>query len=118
LETVSKSASVKDLQLSPEGNYELALTARKNSAYRSGCHKHIIFIDLLTRPGFSPEEPPQFPLPRQAVRKSRPALNSSAGVDVRTVQDWLGHESLATTQKYLEPSKETEKQLEAMKLPF
>jgi hypothetical protein len=30
----------------------------------------------------------------------------------------IGHESLATTQKYLEPSKETEKQLEAMKLPF
>ena len=41
-----------------------------------------------------------------------------AGIDVRTVQDWLGHESLATTQKYLEPSKETEKQLEEMKLPF
>jgi integrase len=36
-----------------------------------------------------------------------------AGIDVRTVQEWLGHESLATTQKYLEPSKETEKQLEA-----
>jgi integrase len=36
------------------------------------------------------------------------------GIDVRTVQEWLGHESLATTQKYLEPSKETEKQLEAM----
>jgi hypothetical protein len=34
------------------------------------------------------------------------------------VQGWLGHESLATTQKYLEPSKETEKQLEEMKLPF
>ena len=31
---------------------------------------------------------------------------------------WPSHESLATTQKYLEPSKETEKQLEAMKLPF
>ena len=31
---------------------------------------------------------------------------------------WLDHESLATTQKYLEPSKETEKQLEEMKLPF
>ena len=30
----------------------------------------------------------------------------------------LGHESLATTQKYLEPSKDTEKQLEEMKLPF
>jgi site-specific recombinase XerD len=28
-----------------------------------------------------------------------------AGIDVRTVQAWLGHESLATTQKYLEPSK-------------
>lgn len=27
-----------------------------------------------------------------------------AGIDVRTVQAWLGHESLATTQKYLEPS--------------
>jgi integrase len=35
-----------------------------------------------------------------------------------TIQVWLGHESLATTQKYLEPSKETKKQLEAMKLPF
>jgi integrase len=41
-----------------------------------------------------------------------------AGIDVRTVQTWLGHESLATTQKYLEPSKETEAQLERMKLPF
>jgi len=41
-----------------------------------------------------------------------------AGIDVRTVQAWLGHESLATTQKYLEPSKETEKALGKMKLPF
>jgi site-specific recombinase XerD len=41
-----------------------------------------------------------------------------AGIDVRTVQSWLGHESLATTQKYLEPSKETEKQLAKMRLPF
>ena len=41
-----------------------------------------------------------------------------AGIDVRTVQSWLGHESLATTQKYLEPSRETEKQLNRMKLPF
>jgi hypothetical protein len=30
----------------------------------------------------------------------------------------VGHESPATTQKYFEPSKETEKQLEAMKLLF
>ena len=41
-----------------------------------------------------------------------------AGIDVRTVQTWLGHESLATTQKYLEPSKETEEQLNRMKLPL
>ena len=39
-------------------------------------------------------------------------------IDVRTVQVWLGHESLATTQKYLEPSKETEKRIDKMKLPF
>jgi site-specific recombinase XerD len=37
---------------------------------------------------------------------------------VRTVQTWLGHEALATTQKYLEPSKETQKQLARMKMPF
>ena len=41
-----------------------------------------------------------------------------AGIDVRTVQSWLGHESLATTQKYLEPSRDTEKALSRMKLPF
>ncbi|MGA8274512.1 MAG: site-specific integrase [Candidatus Sulfotelmatobacter sp.] len=41
-----------------------------------------------------------------------------AGIDVYTVQSWLGHESLATTQKYLEPSKETEEQLNKMKLPL
>ena len=29
-----------------------------------------------------------------------------------------GHEFLATTQKYLEPSKETKKQLAKMKMPF
>jgi site-specific recombinase XerD len=28
------------------------------------------------------------------------------GIDVRTVQAWLGYQSLATTQKCLEPSKE------------
>jgi integrase len=41
-----------------------------------------------------------------------------AGIDVRTVQAWLGHESLATTQKYLEPSRDTEKTLSRMRLPF
>jgi integrase/recombinase XerD len=39
------------------------------------------------------------------------------GIDVRTVQTWLGHESLDTTQKYLEPSKETERQLSRISLP-
>jgi hypothetical protein len=37
---------------------------------------------------------------------------------VCTVQAWLGHESLATTQKYPEPSKETQEQLDKMKLPL
>jgi site-specific recombinase XerD len=41
-----------------------------------------------------------------------------AGIDVRTVQVWLGHESLATTQKYLDPSKETEERIDKMKIPF
>ncbi len=41
-----------------------------------------------------------------------------AGIDVRTVQTWLGHESLDTTQKYLEPSKETEQQLGKLRLPL
>ena len=41
-----------------------------------------------------------------------------AGIDVRTVQAWLGHESLATTQKYLQPSRDTEKALSRMRLPF
>ncbi len=41
-----------------------------------------------------------------------------AGIDVRTVQSWLGHESLDTTQKYLEPSKETTTLLNRLKLPF
>jgi hypothetical protein len=30
----------------------------------------------------------------------------------------FGHESLATSQKYFEPSKETEKALERMRMPF
>ncbi len=41
-----------------------------------------------------------------------------AGIDVRIVQSWLGHESLDTTQKYLEPSKETTTLLNRLKLPF
>ena len=40
------------------------------------------------------------------------------GIDVRTVQAWLGHESLDTTQKYLEPSAETQRQLDDLPLPF
>lgn len=41
-----------------------------------------------------------------------------AGIDVRTVQSWLGHESLDPTQKYLEPSTETTEKLDAIPLPF
>lgn len=41
-----------------------------------------------------------------------------ASIDVRTVQSWLGHESLDTTQKYLEPSKDTERQLARIPLPM
>jgi len=41
-----------------------------------------------------------------------------AGIDVRTVPAWLGHKTLATTPKYLEPSPDTEKTLSRMKLPF
>ncbi len=41
-----------------------------------------------------------------------------AGIDVRTVQSWLGHESLETTQKYLEPSNDTERQLARIALPL
>jgi hypothetical protein len=48
LETVSKSASIKDLQLSGYPRYNLAPTARKNSAYRSGCHKFLFSITYRT----------------------------------------------------------------------
>jgi len=41
-----------------------------------------------------------------------------AGIDVRTVRVCLGHESLATTQKDLEPSKETGAQLDRMSCRF
>jgi len=41
-----------------------------------------------------------------------------AGIDVRTVQSRLGHESLETTQKYLEPSTDTERQLARIALPL
>jgi hypothetical protein len=34
-------------------NCNLAAVARKNSAYRSGCHKHFIFVSLLTPPQLS-----------------------------------------------------------------
>jgi integrase len=38
-------------------------------------------------------------------RDSAATRSLRAGIDVRTVQARLGYESLATTQKYLEPSK-------------
>jgi len=50
---------------------------------------------------------------RSPLIRTHPELTS-----VWPVQPWLGHESLATTQKYLEPSKETEKQLAKMRMPF
>ena len=51
-------------------------------------------------------------------QRTPPPAGLRAGIDVRTVQERLGHGSLATTQKYLEPSTEKERQLEAMRLPF
>ena len=50
--------------------------------------------------------------------KNAQNLQSHGRIDQWLYYNWLGHESLATTQKYFEPSKETEKQLEEMKLPF
>ena len=40
------------------------------------------------------------------------------GLNDKSISASAGHTSLATTQKYLEHSKKTEQQLEAMKLPF
>jgi site-specific recombinase XerD len=56
--------------------------------------------------------------PRGGRARNATILRLLALENVRTVQTWLGHESLATTQKYLEPSKETEKQLAKMRMPF
>ena len=53
---------------------------------------------------------------RAQCRPSRYSCQLTAAA--ARIQVWLGHESLATTQKYLEPSKETERQLEDLKLPF
>ena len=69
--------------------------------------------DIATRAGLNKEE---WHLHR--FRDTAATRWLRAGIDVRTVQVWLGHESLATTQKYLEPSKDTQKQLDRMKLPF
>ena len=51
LPRLSKSASIKALELSSYPRYNLASAAWKNSAYRSGCHKHFIFINLLLHSG-------------------------------------------------------------------
>ena len=36
-----------------------------------------------------------------------------AGVDIRTVQAWLGHEDLASTMRYLKPNKDAQAKAEA-----
>ena len=69
--------------------------------------------EIATRAGLDPKE---WHLHR--FRDTAATRWLRAGIDVRTVQVWLGHESLATTQKYLEPSKETSRQLDRMTLPF
>ena len=99
------------------GNLLNRLIPWEFSAYRSGCHISFSFNDrckeIATRAKL---DPTKWHLHRFHDTAATRWLR--AGIDVRTVQVWLGHESLATTQKYLEPSKETEAQLEAMKLPF
>jgi integrase/recombinase XerD len=68
---------------------------------------------IAKRAGLNPEE---WHLHRFRDRAATRGLRG--GIDVRTVQAWLGHESLDATQKYLEPSTETERQLDDLPLPF
>jgi integrase len=37
--------------------------------------------------------------------KATPREAAGAGVDLRTVQDWMGHTDLASTLRYLKPNR-------------
>jgi integrase len=43
--------------------------------------------------------------------------NAAKGVDVRTVQHWMGHKSLETTMRYLAPATDVHDEVDLVKIP-
>lgn len=72
-----------------EGRYEKAQVEKSCKDYSEGCEKHYL----------------------HRLRKTRATFWHEHGVSLRTIQIWLGHADLSTTQKYLgvQNPKETER---------
>jgi integrase len=62
-----------------EGRYEKKTVEKVCSAYSEGCEQHYL----------------------HRLRKTRASFWHTHQVPLRTIQHWLGHKSLETTQKYL-----------------
>jgi integrase len=62
-----------------EGRYEKVKVEKCCADYSEGCEKHYL----------------------HRLRKTRATFWHEQGISLRTIQTWLGHESLETTQKYL-----------------
>jgi integrase len=62
-----------------EGRYEKTRVAKCCASYREGCEMHYL----------------------HRLRKTRATFWHKVGVPLRTIQYWLGHKKLETTQKYL-----------------
>lgn len=62
-----------------EGRYEKAQVEKSCKDYSEGCENHYL----------------------HRLRKTRATFWHEHGVSLRTIQSWLGHESLSTTEKYL-----------------